>query len=426
MKWKLYKESNEADFIIKDGVLEKYEGKGGKVVIPDGVTSIERWAFGDCSDLTSVTIPDSVTSIGEGAFYKCSGLTSVTIGNSVTSIGRAAFQYCSGLTSVTIPDSVSNIGDYTFLGCSGLTSVTIGNGVTSIGDWAFLCCSELASVTIPNSVTSIGDWAFDGCSKLTSVIIPNSVESIGKYAFQGCNNLQSVTIPENCEIGVCAFPEDWEDCEDCDNLQSVTIPENCEIEARSFPEGCKVIRQNGNKFDESKVGNKAMKKLNITKEQFNRSRYFKNKYGSLKYVSESGNVFKTSKGNLLKFKESHIVNESLSNGYFDLVTLGNELIEHDELFDWDEVWFQVRYFNGRNVKETGDQWSLMWLNQGVPISLDIGVQFFESEEDDYDNKNRFQAMLGRIQNYLKKNYGGRFEARQASNDGLIRIVQLYG
>ena len=47
-----------------------------------------------------------------------------------------------------------------------------------------------------------------------------------------------------------------------------------------------------------------MKKLNITKEQFNRSRYFKNKYGTLKYVSESGKVYKTSKGRVLKFNES--------------------------------------------------------------------------------------------------------------------------
>ena len=44
-----------------------------------------------------------------------------------------------------------------------------------------------------------------------------------------------------------------------------------------------------------------MKKLNITKEQFNRSRYFKNKYGNLEYVSESGKMFKTSKGKILKF-----------------------------------------------------------------------------------------------------------------------------
>ena len=47
-----------------------------------------------------------------------------------------------------------------------------------------------------------------------------------------------------------------------------------------------------------------MKKLNITKEQFEKSKYFKDKYGKLEYVSESGKLFKTSKGKLLKFKES--------------------------------------------------------------------------------------------------------------------------
>ena len=48
-----------------------------------------------------------------------------------------------------------------------------------------------------------------------------------------------------------------------------------------------------------------MKKLNITKEAFEKSKYFKDKYGELEYVSESGKLFKTDKGNVLKFvKES--------------------------------------------------------------------------------------------------------------------------
>ena len=49
-----------------------------------------------------------------------------------------------------------------------------------------------------------------------------------------------------------------------------------------------------------------MKRLNITKERFERSRYFTRKYGRLEYVSESGRVYKTSKGNLLKFSENTI------------------------------------------------------------------------------------------------------------------------
>lgn len=47
-----------------------------------------------------------------------------------------------------------------------------------------------------------------------------------------------------------------------------------------------------------------MKKLNITKEQFEKSKYFKDKYGKLEYVSESGKIFKTDKGKILKFNES--------------------------------------------------------------------------------------------------------------------------
>lgn len=62
-----------------------------------------------------------------------------------------------------------------------------------------------------------------------------------------------------------------------------------------------------------------MKRLNITKEQFEKSRYFKNKYGKLEYVSESGKAFKTSKGNVLMFKESDskfVKESSLDNEKF--------------------------------------------------------------------------------------------------------------
>ena len=63
--------SNPADFVIENGVLIKYVGHGGDVVIPEGVKEIGYSAFYNCKSLASVTIPDSVTEIGWRAFEGC-------------------------------------------------------------------------------------------------------------------------------------------------------------------------------------------------------------------------------------------------------------------------------------------------------------------------------------------------------------------
>ena len=69
----------DGDFTIKNGVLTKYNGSGGDVVIPEGVKSISDFAFGLNSSMTSVTIPKSVTAIGEDTFSMCSGLKSFVV-----------------------------------------------------------------------------------------------------------------------------------------------------------------------------------------------------------------------------------------------------------------------------------------------------------------------------------------------------------
>ena len=189
-------------------------------VIPEGVTSIGRYAFYGCDGLTSITLPESLESIGENAFEDCSGLTSINIPVSVTSIGRDAFYKCSSLVSVVIPVNVTCIEWGAFSCCNSLTSITIPENVTSIGNYAFFRCSGLASITIPESVTSIGDYAFSGCSGLVSITIPESVTSIGYSAFNGCSGLTSITIPESVtSIGDYAFSG-------CSGLTSITIPES--------------------------------------------------------------------------------------------------------------------------------------------------------------------------------------------------------
>ena len=231
--------SNSSDFVIKDGVLKKYNGPGGDIGIPEGVTSIGNLSFYDCSSLTSVTIPDSVTSIGYMAFYSCTSIKSVIIPDNVTSLGERAFSGCSSLTSVMISDSITNIGEETFYGCLNLTRVKIPDNVKSISKDAFYGCTKArfegsskalerlhqvffqtekgvlisynglgGNVVIPGEVTIIGKEAFYGCSSLVSVTIPKSVSSISYNAFSRCRRLTTVTLQNSItNIGEEAFSE---------------------------------------------------------------------------------------------------------------------------------------------------------------------------------------------------------------------------
>ncbi len=220
------------EFYILNGVLRSYNGNGGNVIIPDGVTSIGDYAFEGCESLASITIPDGVTSIGDFAFIGCESLASITIPDGVTSIGYRAFHECKSLTSITIPDGVTSIGNDAFFGCKSLTSITIPDGVTSIAGRAFYGCESLTSITIPDGVTSIGYRAFHECKSLTSITIPDSVTSIGNYAFDGCESLTSITIPDGVtSIGYDAFYG-------CKSLMSITIPDSVTSISNGAFRGC--------------------------------------------------------------------------------------------------------------------------------------------------------------------------------------------
>ena len=82
----------DSDFEITDGVLTRYTGSGGDVVIPEGVTSIGDQAFYSCDNLTSVVIPEGVTNIGVLAFMNCDSLASVVIPEGVSKIEDKAFE----------------------------------------------------------------------------------------------------------------------------------------------------------------------------------------------------------------------------------------------------------------------------------------------------------------------------------------------
>ena len=221
-----------------------------RVVIPEGFTRVESYAFAGCSKLSELILSEGLTEFGrfaiedtqvaklsfpsslvkiEGSSFNNSksliidiptvedwlevehesiwveknslyiggeSAEAIVIPSSVTEIGRNAFSNFGNIKTVILQNGVTSIGENAFSGCGGLTSITIPNSVTSIGDNAFEDCSGLTSVTIPDSVTSIGNSAFSGCSDLTSVTIGNGLTSIDWGAFFGCNSLDEIIVAE--------------------------------------------------------------------------------------------------------------------------------------------------------------------------------------------------------------------------------------
>ncbi len=196
------------------------------VTIPDSLTSIGSAAFLGCSGLASVyytgdiagwcgisfwdvlanplydagklyidgqlvtdlVIPDSVTAIKKYAFYNCTGLTSVTIGNSVESIGRYAFDGCTGLTEVYYTGDIA-----------GWCGISFGDEYANPLYYAgnlYIDGQSVTDLVIPDSVTEIKGYAFYGCTGLTSVTIGNSVTSIREDAFYNCTGLTSVVFED--------------------------------------------------------------------------------------------------------------------------------------------------------------------------------------------------------------------------------------
>lgn len=162
----------DSDFRIEDGVLWKYNGSGGDVIIPKGVIRIGSNAFIDCDSLTSVTIPDGVTDIGEQAFWRCNSLSNITIPSSVKSIGMYAFR-----DTPWLENKRQERTDHLVI-----VNHILVDGIKSNGN-----------VIIPEDVTSIGDKAFEA-GILESITIPEGVIYIGWMSFAGCENLKEMTI----------------------------------------------------------------------------------------------------------------------------------------------------------------------------------------------------------------------------------------
>lgn len=116
------------------------------LIIPEGVTSINKYVFRYYEALESVHIPKSVTKIGASAFYGCSNLSSVVIenGSGLNVINSSAFSGCSSLKEADFKDCIelTTLGASAFSGCTSLERVNLHSSVETIGNNVFSNHSE--------------------------------------------------------------------------------------------------------------------------------------------------------------------------------------------------------------------------------------------------------------------------------------------
>lgn len=244
---------------------------GISVIIFDApLTTIGAGAFdarGTSRNLSNISLPESVTSIEEYAFYECTNLECITLGSKIRSCGSQAFDLCvelnslhissvedwcqiefanptanplyfsnclivngTRLSNIIVPSQVSHIGDYAFYNYASMTSVNISADVESIGKSAFEGCEKLSKVNIENisawcgitfenessnplsiaknlyinnlpattllleGVEAISPRAFQGCNNIASLIADNSLKTIGEEAFRGCMGLTLIEL----------------------------------------------------------------------------------------------------------------------------------------------------------------------------------------------------------------------------------------
>ena len=178
----------------------------GKIVIPSKVkgipvTGIDKKAFFDNDDITTVVIPDTVKIIDSYAFEGCANLEYVDFGNSLETIGDYAFSRCLSLKEANMPASLKSLGTESFSSCSRMKKATIGGRVKRIEAAAFSGCDSLESVYIPDSVQEIGTLAFWLCTSLKNITIPRSVTLMEYAVFEDCPDLKSIKIMNpKCEI----------------------------------------------------------------------------------------------------------------------------------------------------------------------------------------------------------------------------------
>lgn len=193
-----------------------------KIIVPDSVKKIDRYAFAQNSSLEEAVLPESLISLSYGAFYNCPNLSKANIPNGINVLEDNVFEKCS-LDGVNVPENVSLICGSVF-GISPDTDVSdivipdtveyMGSGVFTdyslkefklpqnlkVLEGTFENQAELGTVVFDEDIIKIGKNTFSQCDSLEEITMPQSVTELGSEAFYGCDKLNKVTVSPSVNV----------------------------------------------------------------------------------------------------------------------------------------------------------------------------------------------------------------------------------
>lgn len=211
------------------GNLEEIIFKEGAQRVPDNICS----NYEPNRVLKKIVIPESVTEIGKYAFKDCAGIENIVFGKNISKVGDSAFYKCTGLKDIVFQENEENpvvIDQWAFARCSSLESVTLSTNIIKIEGEVFYGCTSLESLNIPEGVQYLGH-TFIGETPISSIKIPSTVETIGRYgdeinfsgAFYRAYNLEEIVFADGTRrIADYICASDYEST----TLKKVIIPES--------------------------------------------------------------------------------------------------------------------------------------------------------------------------------------------------------
>ena len=197
------------------------------VVIPEGVTEIQRDAFARGTIEGAISLPSTVSYIAPTAFRANPKISEYIVASSNSSYcsiegvlytkDKSTLMSCPGgqRETVHIPPETRELATDSF-SAAQLSYLVVPSTVETLGSQVF-CTSEINRIILPDNLTELGQYFFSWTSAINEIHLPASLRSIPYGCVAYCYGLTEIEIPAAVTyVGDSAFA-------DCSALKKITF-----------------------------------------------------------------------------------------------------------------------------------------------------------------------------------------------------------